>query len=347
MTLRVLRAAVDTLEVSFSGEVLDEVAEALDQKKSMAFESPQAFLAGFHEMMVMGKAFAFWRWRLASPEFSIVMKKGGGPSGVTAQVRFSAWGLANRELSDLWFLARLTMEHLGSFKPLSVSRCDVCVDFQGWEPTPADLAGIVCPAAYRATHGTEKQVQTFQYGKGPMVLRIYDKTAELESSHKEWFRQVWALCEGYDPSLPVTRVEAQMRRQVLGELHIDCVEQVIENPGALLDYGLRWCQLRVPSGDATKSRWPEDPRWTHLREAVFGGTPLGRSPKVSSLMSLDRAKAQLIGLAATAGAYFGTTDYLKALQQLSFAAEVHMMDEKIDFAARVEEKRCRALSGDF
>jgi hypothetical protein len=63
-------------------------------------------------------------------------------------------------------------------------------------------------------------------------------------------------------------------------------------------------------------------------------------------MSLDRAKSSLVGLAATAGAYFGVSDYLKALQMLSMAAEVHMMHEGIDFAVLVEDKRRRILSGE-
>jgi len=238
------------------------------------------------------------------------------------------------------------MEALGSFRFLSVSRADACVDFQGWVPTRDDLAGMVCPAGYRAIHGTEKCDQTFQYGKGDTVLRIYDKTAELEVSHKGWLRELWGHCEGYDPSEPVYRMEIQLRRNTLKTLGIKSVAQVIEDPGALLDYGLRWAELRVPTEDATKTRWPVDPRWTALREAVFGGDPLKRHSVASNLVSLDRAKSSLIGLVATAGAYFEEPDYLKALQRLSFATEVLMMEEDIDFAARVEEKRRRILSGD-
>ena len=346
MTLRILRAGIDTLEVSFYGEVSEQVAEELDRAKSTALITPQPFFAGITEMMVQGKAYGFWRWRLVSPEFSIVMKKGGAGGGVTAQIRFSAWGLANRTTADLWCLARMTIESMGSFKELSVSRCDVCADSQGWGPTPADLAGMVCPAAYRATHGTEKAVQTFQYGKGDVVLRLYNKTEELKVSGKEWLRGLWVQSEDYDPNEDVFRVEVQLRRKALHELGFNTVAQVIANPGALLDYGLSWCNLRVPTADATKTRWPEDPRWTALRKAVFGGVPLGRSVFPSSVMNLDKVKSRFIGQVATAGAYFGTTDWLKTLQMLSMVTEVHMMEEGIDFAARVEEKRRRILSGD-
>ena len=346
MSLRILRAGIDTLEVSFCGDVTEQVAEELDMAKSAALVTPQPYYVGMTEMMVQGKAYGFWRWRLVSPEFSIVMKKGGAVGGVTAQVRFSAWGLANRAPDDLWALARMNIKCLGDFKELSVARCDVCADFQGWMPTPSDLAGMVCPAAYRATHGTEKAVQTFMYGKGDVVVRVYNKTEELKVSGKEWLRGLWVQSDDYNPAEAVFRVEVQLRRKALHELGYNTVAAVIENPGALLDYGLSWCNLRIPTGDTTKTRWPEDPRWTALRKSVFDGVPLGRSVVPSSVMNLDQVKSRLVGLVATAGVYFGTTDWMKTLQLMSMVAEVHMMDEGIDFAARVEEKRRRILAGD-
>ena len=346
MTLRILRAGIDTLEVSFCGDVSEQVAEELDRAKSAAFVTPQPFPAGFVEMMVQGKAYGWWRWRMVCPEFAVVMKKGGAPGGVTAQVWFSAYGLANRTPGDLWGLVRMTMECLGTFKPLSVSRCDVCADVQGWVPTLKNMAGIVCAASYRGTHGTEKDVQTFDYGKGAAMMRIYNKTVELDVHQKGWMRELWGHSQDYDPSEDVWRVEFQARRTILKELGLHTVEHALSNPGALLDYGLSWCNLRVPTPDATKTRWPEDPTWTALRKAVFGGVPLGRSVLPSSVMNLDQVKSRVIGNVATAGAYFGTTDWLKTLQMLSMLIEVHMMDEGIDFAARVEDKRRRILSGD-
>lgn len=346
MSLRVLHAGIDTLEVSFSGEVREEVATALDVEKTAAVESPRSYyVGGMIEMMVQGRAYGWWRWRLVSPEFSVVMRNGNARAGVTAQVRFSAFGLAHQELGELWSRAKLALGFLGEFNPTSVARCDVYADFQGWTPTGQDLAALVCAAPYRATHGTQSGVQTFQYGKGDVVVRVYDKTAELAVSGKAWFVDLWGQSQDFEPGQPVWRVEAQLRRKALGGLDVDCVEQVMDKPGALLDFGLRWAQLRVPSADATSTRWPEDPRWTSLREAVFGGVPLGRVPRTAQLMDLERVKTHLVGLVATAGAYFECSDFINTLVRLTYATEAHMMREKIDFAALVENKRRRILSG--
>lgn len=348
MTLSVLRAGLDTVEVSLCGTLSDEVIEKLDRAKDHAVgvDGPIPFVSGIAELMMQPKAFGHWSWRLAEPRFHIVAKRKAPRGAAIAQVRFSAFGLGNEHPSMLWLYIRNALQGLGDLKPLAISRADVCVDFQGWTPKPSEMENIVTSVSYRGTHGTSKQVETYQYGK-KTLLRVYDKTAELAVSKKSWLPELWAQNPAFDPDLPVWRVEFQAASDVIRQLGILSPEQLFNDPGALLDYGLRWAQLRVPTADSTKTRWPEDPRWTELRQAVFSGVPLQRRVNPSQLMDLDATARRLIGLAARAGAYFGTSDYLCAIQQLSLVAEVHMMQEGIDFDALVEDKRRRALSGEL
>lgn len=348
MSLTVLRAGLDTVEVSFAGSFSDSVIERLDKAKRRAVETDAPFPvdAGVSELMMQPTAFGKWSWRLVAPEFHIMGRRRTAKGSAIAQVKLFSFGLANDGPALLWQYVRYVMDELGSLTPLAVSRADVCVDFQGWTPQRDEMLNVVTPVEYRGTHGTEKQTQTYAFGKRTM-LRVYNKTEELKKSKKDWLIDLWRQGERFDPALDVWRVEFQAASEVLKELGIRNMEQLIEKQPALLDYGLRWAQLRVPTADQTKRRWPEDPRWTGLREAVFGGVPLQRVVAPAALMSLDAAKSRLVGLAALAGAYFGTDDYLDALQRLSFAAEVHMMNEETDFPSLVEEKRRRALSGEY
>lgn len=346
MIPRVLRAGLDTVEVSFRGVVSEAMTLSLDQARTLAqgTDSPVAVQVGYQELLMQPRAYGKWRWRLVTHEYSVVARPKADATGLAAQVRFSAFGLANRELLDLWVLVSHALQALGTFEELGVSRADVCADFQGWVPTPGEMASVVCPAQYRATHGTEKGVQTFVFGKRDLV-RVYDKTAELLVSGKTWMRELWGYSPNYTEGEPVWRVEYQARREVLKELGIYTFADLVAKTSALLDRGMSWAQLRTPTADATKTRWAEDPRWTAIREAVFDGIPLSRRGRVSDLMSLERTISQHIGAAAAAGAYFETGDYLSALQQLSMAAEFHMKSEGIDFKAKVQERRRRILSG--
>lgn len=348
MNLTVLRAGLDTVEVSFAGSFSDSVIEQLDMAKRRAIESdaPCPIEAGITKLMVQPTAFGKWSWRLVAPEFHVMGRRRTAKGSAIAQVKLFSFGLANDGAAELWQHVRYVLSELGGLTPLAVSRADVCVDFQGWTPRPSEMLNVVTPVNYRGTHGTEKQVQTYAFGKRT-VLRVYNKTEELKASKKDWLVDLWRQNEFYSPDSDVWRIEFQAASEVLKELGIYGVEQLIERQAAMLDYGLRWAQLRVPTSDQTKKRWPEDPRWAELRNALFDGTPLQRLVTPSELMSLDAAKRRLIGLAALAGAYYGTDDYLQALQRLSFVAEVHMMSEGIDFPALVKEKRNRALSGEY
>jgi len=345
VSLTVLRTALDWFQVSFTGSLSDEFASSLPALKTRAQEqnSPQPITAGPAEFMVRDKARGYFAFVLKNPEFEISIAPNAPAGAASASIRLSAFGLANTEPVVLWTFARACLDELGCYTPFAVSRVDVAVDFQGWEPTPADMASVVCAASYRATYGTEREAQTFQFGKGAMVLRVYNKTAELEVSKKIWMHDVWSLTERCDPALPVWRAEVQLRSQALRELGIRSPVQVLEDPGALLDYGLTWTQLRMPSADYTKARWPEDPRWTALRKHVFGGLPLSRTPHASALMSLDRANSQYLGAIATAAVYFETDDYMDANVRLAYAAEGSMMAKGTDFAELVETKRCRMI----
>lgn len=348
MSVTVLRAGLDTVEVSFAGSFSEAAVERLDNAKRRAIETdaPCPLEAGICELMMQPTAFGKWSWRLVAPEFHIMGRRRTAKGSAIAQVKLFSFGLANDGPALLWDYIRYVLAELGDLTPLAVSRADVCVDFQGWTPGRDEMLSVVTPVQYRGTHGTEKQTQTYAFGKRT-VLRVYNKSEELKQSKKAWFHDLWRQSEHYTPDEDVWRVEFQAASEVLKELGIRNMEQLIEKQSALLDYGLRWAQLRVPTADQTKKRWPEDPRWTRLREAFFDGVPLQRLVTPAELMSLDAAKRRLIGLAALAGAYYGTNDYMDALRRLSFAAEVHMMTEWTDFAAVVREKRMRALSGEY
>lgn len=343
--LTIIGARLDTVEVSYSGTIDPEIIELLNRRKEIAQQAEvgQPITLGLLEFLVMDRAFGFWKWRLVNPLFSIVACPTAGVSGIVAQVRISSFGLANEYAESLTLQIRCALECLGELTEVSVSRADVCADVQGFRPTPELMRNMVCPASLRAQIGTESEVETYQFGKGD-VLRAYNKTRELLHSKKEWLRAVWEHHPDYQADQDVWRIEFQARRQRLKELGITSLAILFVDAGALLDAGMRWAQLRVPDGE-NKSRWAEDKRWTQIRTAAFDGVPLQRQVKPSSLMSLDRARSQYIGAIATAAAYNGDTDFMKANIKLCYSVEAHMMAEGIDFAELAEQKRRRILTG--
>lgn len=348
MSLVVLRSGFDWLETSYSGQVTEESAARLDSAKLLA----QAHDTGYPfelfpvELMAQPSAYGKWSWVLRSPEFDIRAQRASAKGSACASLRLSSFGLTNTAPKQLQDIAESCLEQLGTMRPLTVSRVDVCVDFQGWVPTAADMSGMVCRGK-KNTIGTDEADETFARGMGgPVKFRLYNKTEEIRSRRgkKDFFFDAWRLSGRYDETLPVWRAEIEVRRSVLKELGLDLPSQVLASPGAILDFGLGWANLRTPTGDKTRSRWPEDPRWTELRKATFDGVPLQRVIRPPALMDLDTTIRRFIGLVATAGVYFEDDRYMAALQRLSFAAEARIMQDKIDFPETVELKRRRLLS---
>ncbi len=131
----------------------------------------------------------------------------------------------------------------------SVSRIDLCCDFQGWAPDGSDaeserFARVVTKGWKR--NGIGSSFTGYQIAPGqPFSARLYDKTEEIAGTDKEWFRYLWALCPVYDASRPVWRLELQARSEALSELglRVDWDKQICDRLDELWRYAfgrLEW-----------------------------------------------------------------------------------------------------------
>lgn len=72
-----------------------------------------------------------------------------------------------------------------------LSRVDFAFDFE-LPVIDFDEDCFVTQASKDAQHRKDRKVQTFRFGQGDVVLRVYDKSAEIaESSGKTWFHALW------------------------------------------------------------------------------------------------------------------------------------------------------------
>lgn len=107
-------------------------------------------------------------------------------------------------------------------------------------------------------------VQTFTLGKDDIILRIYDKIAEIrQQSDKVWFFSLW----GEDSN--VWRIEWQIRKTILKIFGIGSFEELFQKQGTLLHYlAYEHDTLRKPNGDSNRSRWPLHLLWQDLQEKI-------------------------------------------------------------------------------
>tara|TARA_R110002110_G_scaffold258135_1_gene474043 strand:- start:2027 stop:3163 length:1137 start_codon:yes stop_codon:yes gene_type:complete len=219
-----------------------------------------------------------YKYVLANDAFQIALAERLKPS---ASVQFMSKALWHEGADALHARILAWAESLNAhmYKMESISRADWAFDFH---LPSVDFAEdhFASRARKDNTWRDAGRVQTFQFGTGDTVVRVYDKVAEIEqASSKIWFHDIWArpladLGIGDRPTgtdgINVWRVEFQVRRDRLRDGGIITYTDLTELAGDLLrDLAYRHTTLRCPIGDdSNKARWPLHPLWDALQTAI-------------------------------------------------------------------------------
>lgn len=309
MSLTVLRLGVDTLEASIGGVLKTDAASELAALKARAqeFETPQYIQIDGLDFAVQAQGLAPYKYNIVSDDATIRLSE--AKSIPAAFIRLSALGLALYEPADLYrMIAGMVDREYGCDNPHKLSRIDVACDFQGFDPAGPHGAEFVCPASFRPIYPNTEHPETFQFGKKEIVVRVYNKTAEIKKSGKTWLPALWGQHPDFDPDADVWRFEVQLRRKRLRELELPSPESAIENMEALLKNGLAWADLRIPDG-TNKSRWHRHPAWEELDAATCCHTTLTRQALESGLSPMFRIVPAVAGYAVSAGAVLDMGDF--------------------------------------
>lgn len=142
-----------------------------------------------------------------------------------------------------------------------VSRVDLCVDLpnQSMEPVQECVENerIICRAGKYGEFGTFEEMETYYRGKGPMMVRIYDKAKEVKDDPIKkaiLIKMRWG--EKVDDAV---RVEFQLRRKTLKKrFTIESTEELFKNLGTIAEWSTKkWFRLtdrRVDRKNKNQSR---------------------------------------------------------------------------------------------
>ena len=177
-----------------------------------------------------------WRWILHSPSIHVDMGL-GKLTHIVAKARLSSASLWEHEIGTaLTLLYGFLAEVLQVPFTLQVSEVHLCVDMADWGLALNDISAFITRSRSKGlrlgsdaadeeldasleaggpfTTPTDVRVQfagrrlaTLDFSKGaPHACCLYDKTAEIAVSRKEWMQEVWKS-NGWDGESRVTRVE--------------------------------------------------------------------------------------------------------------------------------------------
>lgn len=174
----------------------------------------------------------------------------------------SLWRVGAQSMHD-WFMVWAKEVGLIAYKPETLSRVDFTFDYELAEPD-FNEDSVVSLSVKDNKYRDSGKLNGLVYGKGDVVLRIYDKVLEIEQqSHKEWFFQLWGQQEN------VWRIEWQTRQEHLRRFGIRTFADLFSQQGDLLRYlAENHDTLRIQQDDSNRSRWPLHPLWIDLQERI-------------------------------------------------------------------------------
>jgi hypothetical protein len=334
--IRVLATRIDTLEASFRGELKPGLAETLERVKreAQAEEVPQSFVIGDTELFVQPKGLPPWPFVLTNEELHL--RLGDSARVPCASVRLSAFGLALKGHEALWAEAETLAQAVGATQS-AISRLDLAVDFQGHVPTYQEMHDVTCASPWRVVYPNTEHPETFQFGKGPIVVRVYNKTREIASSGKLWMQELWNSHPDYRPDEDVWRVEVQYRREILRRFNIISVEHALERLEGLFAVGLFWVEPRLVS-ESNLSRCEVQGWWLDLR-STFASEPLPRVKEQKRVAGFAVLLPQMLGLLVSASANMGVYTLSEAAGLQVEAFRSYIADHGKSFEERVRERQ--------
>lgn len=207
---------------------------------------------------------------LTGPAFKIECGEFNKPSFFVTYRSEALWRESAAQL-QAGFLDWAQSAGLAVVRPESVSRIDWAFDYH-LPVLDFDELHFVSVAAKDSKHREGGRIQTLTFGRGEVVLRVYDKVAEIEQeSHKTWLFALWGgVCED------VWRIEWQVRKALLRQFGIRTLESLFERQGDVLRHLVtEHTTLRVPTADSNRSRWPLHPLWEDLQRRIAELDALG------------------------------------------------------------------------
>lgn len=260
-----------------------------------------------------------YRYILINKAFEVRLAEHNQPN---CHVRFSSEALWREGPENLLIRLRAWFASLAMLERRSegVSRADWAFDFHLPEIDFTE-DHFVSRAKKDAKHRENRLVQTFRFGLADIVIRIYDKCAEIEQqSGKTWFHQLWGRSDA------VWRVEFQVRGERLKEGGIKSFDDLRAFEGDLLrELATKHTTLRRPNGDSNRSRWPRHPLWNSVQESIRTMPQTGLVREIDDLKPISyllyHAGKSLYGNAKNAAMLLHFMSGCKVVPDLEFVLE--------------------------
>ena len=333
---KLLRFGVDSLYLSYPGELKPDVEDNLKALKKVA-QSPEPYqrigaqyqIWG-HLFEVLDKGAQLFPYILEDNCFRIQLSRGGKVP--MAYVKVSSEYLTHVGPFEAEKTLRTILDKIGTIQDqANVSRIDLFADFssnvdmESW-----GRRAWVTRASSVNSYSVNDQFSGWAIGLGgPVAARLYDKILEVQKSEKVYLFDLWKQ-GGWEIDEPVLRLEFEIKREILAQLGPVKLRDVLPNLNGLWSYAMTdWLKLTLPSEtDKTRSRWPIHPLWAFLSSIDWetSGGPLTRQFSPARIPGDDKLFGMGFSYIVSFMAREGILDITKGID--AFIEEIYMYQER-------------------
>ncbi|MBP6366762.1 MAG: replication initiation factor [Nitrosomonas sp.] len=332
---RLLRFGVDSLYLSYQGELFPEVKERLAKLKQLAQHpeidqqaQAQYAIAG-HIFEVKDKGSSIFPYVLEDGAFRISLSRTSKKTPM-AYVKVSSRYLCSVTPVEAEKHLRQILNELGTLESSAhVSRIDLCADFVSHENMESwGREAWITRGKKIDAHAVNEKFTGWSIGLGGKIsCRLYNKLIEIHTSGRTDLIPLWKEA-GWQEGEPVWRVEFQLMRDILAEHGLIDLDSTLANLNGLWSYAsTEWLRLTLPNpDDQTRSRWPIHPLWGYISSIDWETNlnTLSRSFQATRLPEDKRILALGISSLASFMAKHSITDFDEGLDRYLLALHQHL-----------------------
>ncbi len=332
---KLLRFGIDSLYLSYQGELFPEVKERLVKLKQLA-QHPEAdqqaqaqYAIAGHIFEVKDKGSSIFPYVIEDGAFRISLSKTSKKTPM-AYVKLSSRYLCSNTPIEAETHLRHILSELGILSDYAhVSRIDLCADFVSHENMESwGREAWITRGKKIDAHAVNEKFTGWSIGLGGKIsCRLYNKLIEIHTSGRTDLIPLWKEA-GWIEDEPVWRVEFQLMRDVLAEHGLISLDAVLANLNGLWSYAsTEWLRLTLPNpDDQTRSRWPIHPLWGYISSIDWETNlnTLSRSFQATRLPEDKRILALGISSMASFMAKHSIIDFDEGLDRYLLALHQHL-----------------------
>ena len=346
--VKFLRWGVDSLYLSYQGELHPEINEQLIQLKRQAQSDRQLDQAkaqikvGEHLFEVKDKGTSMFAYILEDNAFRIQLSR-PGKAVPMAYVKLSSEYLTHLLPAEAEKRLSTILSQLGALESTAnVSRIDMFVDFVSYQDMEAwKRDAWVTRAATVNSYSIDGSFTGWAIGLGGVMAgRLYDKLFEITKSNKGYLIPLWKA-GGWKEGEPIWRLEFEFKREMLTQKDLSKLTDILANMNGLWSYATtEWLKLTLPNlEDKTRSRWAIHPIWAALASLDWETSGGALKQRFSNERTPNDAETLNRGFSAvtTWMATHGYRDYDMAIHPYFIALESFINNRAMDFGLSFEE----------